>query len=234
MKTQHRKTNTYTFKKYRIMFFNFGLVIALLMTITAFEWEFEGQKVVFSVPEDIDTLYMYAVPNVKIIPPEPPKEIDKPLPPTPDPNIKEVKKPDAKPYQTSRVIDDSDDDDIIPSDIPPETIENPDPLRYPTVKAEPPKGFDQFYEDIQKEVGRAIGDREKYLMNGKNHRILITFIIDINGEVQDVKMERGFTGKVNRAAINSVVNSGIWKPAYSEGKRVPQVFTLPIRIRSKK
>ncbi|MBB6611164.1 TonB family protein [Pontibacter sp. Tf4] len=60
-------------------------------------------------------------------------------------------------------------------------------------------------------------------------RVVVGFIVETDGSIQDVKVARGLDPKLDSACVQSVRNmSGHWNPGVQDGKPVRVRFALPI------
>ena len=93
------------------------------------------------------------------------------------------------------------------------------------VKPEHSTGIDAFY----KFVGKNFKVPEEEGIKGK---IIITFIIETNGSISDVKalQDIGFGSGEKMVAV--IKKSGKWIPAQKEGKIVRVFYQLPVTIQS--
>ena len=63
---------------------------------------------------------------------------------------------------------------------------------------------------------------------GIRGKIVLQYVIDINGEIRNVKVIRSLGGGCDEEAIRVVKLMPKWKPGRQNGKIVPVYFTLPI------
>ncbi len=61
-------------------------------------------------------------------------------------------------------------------------------------------------------------------------KIYLSFVVEKDGSVSNVKIVKGLSEKLNKAAISAVNKMPKWKPAMNNGKAVRSRFTLPIQI----
>lgn len=93
------------------------------------------------------------------------------------------------------------------------------------VKPEHSKGIDAFYNFVAKNF--KVPEEE-----GIKGKIIITFIIEIDGSTSDVKaiQDIGFGSGEKMVAV--IKKSGKWIPAQKEGKIVRVLYQFPIIIQS--
>jgi periplasmic protein TonB len=61
-------------------------------------------------------------------------------------------------------------------------------------------------------------------------KMIIRFVIEIDGSVSNVKVVRGLSPRMDKAAIDMMYKMPKWKPAMNNGKAVRCRFTIPILI----
>jgi len=196
-------------------FFSIGLVIALLLAITAFEWESYPR---LTIPKDSCSLPDPTI-NVPVT--------DIPKPPAPriavNPHIIEVDT--VLPLDSAiQIIDILELPEVSEATAPPPTEDSDVPVDFVEFPASPDGGFHGFY--------RRIGEEIKYPLQAKRGgiegRVFVQFIVNRNGSVSDVMVLKGIGGGCDEEAARVIRSSPAWKPAQQGGKRVRQRFTLPV------
>ena len=94
------------------------------------------------------------------------------------------------------------------------------------VQPEFPGGLDSMYAFIQKNLIYP----EKAKAEGIEGRVFITFTIEKDGSVSNVKILRGIGGGCDEAAKEVVEKMPKWKPGTQRGKPVRVQFNLPIKF----
>jgi protein TonB len=94
------------------------------------------------------------------------------------------------------------------------------------VQPEFPGGMDSMYAFIQKNLIYP----EKAKAEGIEGRVFITFTIEKDGSVSNVKILRGIGGGCDEAAKEVVEKMPKWKPGTQRGKPVRVQFNLPIKF----
>jgi protein TonB len=98
------------------------------------------------------------------------------------------------------------------------------------VQPEFPGGMDSMYAFIQKNLIYP----EKAKAEGIEGRVFITFTIEKDGSVSNVKILRGIGGGCDEAAKEVVEKMPKWKPGTQRGKPVRVQFNLPIKFELEK
>jgi TonB family protein len=89
-----------------------------------------------------------------------------------------------------------------------------------------PGGIAAFLQYIQanlKYPPQAVKDK----IQGK---VIISFIVDIDGTLTDVKVVQGIGGGCDEEAVRLFENSPKWQPGYQNNKAVKVAFTMPINF----
>jgi protein TonB len=61
-------------------------------------------------------------------------------------------------------------------------------------------------------------------------KVVLSFVIDKNGKVCDVKMLKGFNAEFDAITLGLIRSMPDWKPGTVKGEPVAVLYTLPIRI----
>jgi protein TonB len=204
----------------RHLFFFVGMSIALLLSITAFEWKSYETSIV-----DLTGLQSDPFEEAEIIrtiqpPPEPPK------PKLIDPII-----------------------EIVPDDIEIDEIEfeiDNDPLEdlsneIPFVEM-PPEEVIEIFEGIVEEMPEPNGGYKafysflsrnmKYPRTAKNlgmeGRVFLQFVVDEKGEITDIKVIKGIGSGCDEEAKRVLALSPKWKPGKQRGRSVKVRMVIPV------
>lgn len=93
-------------------------------------------------------------------------------------------------------------------------------------QAEFPGGLDSMYAYIVKNLKYPEAAKEK----GIEGRVFVSFIIEKDGSISNVKILRGIGGGCEEAAVEMIKNMPKWKPGKQRGKPVRFQFMLPIKF----
>ena len=216
-------------EKKRFAFFQIGLILSGSMVLAAFEYS--------TVNPNDQILSQTAVCELGTTE-EPPIDI-------------EIEKPTVK-FVATKIID-----DVTPTPDPivdPSPIVDPDPIVDPIVvdpivggfewsggtgelKVEPiiefpdkepvfPGGAAAMGSFINKSI-----ELPNYIPDYDQGTVYVSFVVNKDGSIQDVKILRGLSNELNKAAIAVVKSMPNWTPGESNGKPVRVRFTLPIAIK---
>ena len=93
-------------------------------------------------------------------------------------------------------------------------------------QAEFPGGLDSMYAYIVKNLKSPELAKEK----GIEGRVFVSFIMEKDGSISNVKILRGIGGGCEEAAVEMIKNMPKWKPGKQRGKPVRFQFNLPIKF----
>ena len=210
--THHRKRPQADLRKYYTVFLQLGLIAVLLVFIA-------GAKLNFDAPgREADLTGEQEVVEIKEIP-----------------KTKQIKKPPPPPRPPVPVV--------VPDD---EVVEDPilninaeidfdDPLQMP-----PPPGDGDEEEDffvVVEQMPELIGGLaalqkkirypEMARKAGIEGRVIVQFIVNENGEVENPRVVRGIGGGCDEEALRAVSHS-LFEPGRQRGKAVRVQFSLPV------
>jgi protein TonB len=208
----------------RTIFVQIGLVIALAITLFAFEWksyekiEVElAQRVATEVPEEI-------IPITK----------QEKLPPPPEP---------PKTTTVLHIVeDDVEVEDEIIIDV--EADEETEVEEYePVIVEEEEVEEEEIFIVVEEQPSFPGGDRERIRFLAENIEypqlaresgiqgtVYVTFVVEKDGSVTDVRVMRGIGGGCDEEAVRVVKMMPQWKPGKQRGKPVRVQFNMPIRF----
>lgn len=200
-------------------FLVFGLLTALALTLVAFEWTTFERRADGDLVLDMDFLEEEVIPPSALPPPPPPP------PPAPttvleivedDEEIVEVVMDDTEVTETTVV-------EIVQRD---EVVEEEQIF---TIVEEMPS-FPGGEAELFKYLGKAIKYPQMAADAGIQGVVYVTFEVDKDGKVKDVKVLRGIGGGCDEEAIRVVKAMPAWKPGKQRGKPVRVQYNLPIRF----
>jgi len=210
------------------VFFMLGLVVALGVTLLAFEWTTKPTKA-----EDLGQIQTQEV-EEEIIPITREQEV-KPPPPPPPPKVVEVLNivDDDVEIEDELEIEDTEADEETVIDVAP-VIE--------TEEEEEEEEAQVFFivEDMPEFPGGELALR-KYIANsikypviaqenGIQGKVYVTFVVDKDGGVSDARIARGVDPSLDKEALRVVNTLPKWKPGKQRGKPVRVSYTVPINF----
>jgi len=206
----------------KMLFTEIGLVIALAVVLLAFEWKSYEKTEMALMNLTVDDT------------PEEMVEITQQEKPPPPP----------KPPQQTTIIEIVEDDEEIEDDIEIDVeadqeteVEEYIPMEEDDDEAEEAQIF-TVVESMPTFQG-GDGARIKYLNSnikyptiaresGIQGRVFVTFVVETDGRVTDVKILRGIGGGCDEEAVRVIKNMPKWVPGKQRGKSVRVQFNMPI------
>ena len=219
MSALERKKPSVDLRKSYVINIQVGVICTLLIFITMFRVNFNmgGDFEIIEQEQEVIEMEEIIQTEQEVTPPPPPR------PPQPEPV------PDDEIIEDQYFDLDADLDMDAPMDMPP-----PPPPPEDDMDDEPE--LFQVVEDMPEPVGgmQAIYDNISYpdaaRRSGIEGRVIIQFIVDENGEVQDPQVVRGIGGGCDEEAI-AAIRSVEWTIGRQRGRPVRVQFQLPIMFR---
>lgn len=224
MRTKNKKTDL---EGKKILFFEAGVIIALCLTLTAFEWHSANGLKSFYKNDYIPETIVEEIPITRQDELKPP-----PLPPVLTiPEIIEI-------HDNTDLIQENTDifaelDETILTVIQPpsedETIEE-DPIPYVLIEQKPSfMGGD--YNTFTRWVAKHLIYPEEAARNGIQGRVYLRFVIDIDGQVKNVEVLSGNDRLLAEEAKRVVSSSPAWTPGKQRGNPAPVAFSFPVTFK---
>lgn len=223
MKTKTKKTDL---EKKKILFFQLGLIAALALALTAFEWESSGNgnftllidNRVVETPIDV-----IITDRSKIVPPPPPV--------IPIAEIIRIHKDDAIDINENIDVFAEPKEDIIHFILT--KTEEPDVVEtLPfTLIEEKPTFMGGDYKEFTKWVYSKLKYPELAAQNGIQGRVLLQFLIDTDGSVSNITVIRSEDKLLAEEAVRVVSMSPNWEPGLQRNNPAKVIFTFPITFR---
>ena len=219
-----RKTEKADLENKRGLFLQIGLVVTLALILGAFEWKSydgidigDGRSAVFIEEEMIIQTDQTPPPP----PPPPPQEITTEL---------EI------------VADDVEVEDII-IDVSVDLHTYIDTYVPPTIEEEELEPEQHIFEVVEEMPGFPGGEeaRQKFLRDnirypaiaresGIQGTIFVTFVVERDGSITDVRILRGIGGGCDEEALRVTRMMPRWQPGKQRGRAVRVQFNMPIRF----
>ncbi|MGZ3834741.1 MAG: energy transducer TonB [Mucilaginibacter sp.] len=100
---------------------------------------------------------------------------------------------------------------------------------FTAVEIEPsfPGGLGKFYEYLQANIVYPVESSNKNIQG----KVFVTFVVEKDGSLTDVKILRGVSSDIDAEAIKVVNNSPKWKPSSNSGTPVRAQYSLPINFK---
>ncbi len=210
-------------EKKRSLFLVAGYVVALAVVLTAFEWKTYDRSAADLGQLVLDDLEEEIIPITEMNNPPPPP----PPPPPPAPEIKIVED-DVEIEEEVEIMDVEADQEMIIEEVVPVEEESNEPDFFTIVEDMPsfPGGDAALLKYIAEHVEYPPIAKE----NGITGVVYVSYIVDKDGSIKDVKVVRGADPFLDKEAARVVKTLKGYKPGKQRGKPVPVQFTIPIRF----
>ncbi len=206
-------------------FWLIGLVIALGVSLVAFEWTTKPTKA-----EGLGTIQAQEV-EEEIIPITREQQV-KPPPPPPPPKVVEMLTivDDDVIIEDELEIEDSEADENTVIDVAPviETVEEEEAEVFFIVEDMPE--FPGGDLALRKYIANAIKYPVIAQENGIQGKVYVTFVVGKDGKVTNARIARGVDPSLDKEALRVVNTLPVWKPGKQRGKPVNVSYTVPINF----
>lgn len=229
MTKNSQKTTLPYWRKNNSLHFSIGLVLSMMLVVTAFEWNFRNEL----TDKPLDNIKKTANTEIDLIVRE------EPLPPRP-------KVPDfSEPVIANKPIVTTATTDIEKFNIVPKTTDIPDLTNlfghdpegkevapkavYELIPAAPKEGMDAFYQYLYKKI------RYPEHLSSRNltGKVEVTFIIDKDGKITNVEILKGFDRALEKEIIRILENAPAWEPAQLGIEKVKTQHRIPFSFNIK-
>jgi len=218
---QPKKTPEADIERKRAALMIIGLLFATALILVAFEWRTYDTEVASLGEVEIDLIEEEIIPISQQQPPPPPP------PPAPTTVIEIVE--DEVEIEEELVIEDMEIDESTEIEYIPEVVEEVEEEPIFTIVEEMPS-----FPGGEAAMIKYLAQNTRYPPMAKEAGIegtvYVTFVVNENGEVSDVRVLRSIGGGTDEEAIRVVQNMPRWTPGKQRGKPVRVQYNLPIRF----
>lgn len=208
----------------KVIFTQIGLIIALAATLLAFEWksydksvEGFGERVVEDVPEEIIPITEQ---KVKPPPPPPPKKVVQINVVEDDVEVEEDLTIDVEADEETIV------EEYVPIEVEEEVVEEAPIFTVVESMPEFKGGMPELYKYLGNNIKYPVMAKE----SGIQGKVYVTFVVERDGSITDVRVLRGIGGGCDEEAVRVVQDMPNWTPGKQRGKPVRVQYNLPVRF----
>ncbi len=219
-----KKSNKADLESKKILFFQLGLIFALMVVLFSFEIRRYERPTIELGMLELDLIEMEDIPITRPVEPPPP--------------------PPQTSHELTIVDDDVEIDEEFIVDIDADLLEEiPDyqPVIYTEEEEDTPSDFifqivednptfpggdEALYEYLRNSIRYPIRARE----SGIQGTVFVTFVVEPDGSITNVELLRGIGGSCDQEAIRVVQNMPLWEPGRQRGQPVRVQFNLPVRF----
>lgn len=211
-------------ESYRTIYFQVGVIIALLCVLYAFEYKSYEHHEVSIIDRTVDNTIEVMIPITK--------QPEEKTSPPPQPTIRITISDDPDIIDEDLLLDATADQDTpfdwVPVDEPDEPIV--EPLDIPIYIAEYQPTFsggsgalNEFINDniIYPELAKELG------ITGK---VYVDFVVEKDGSLSNISIKRGIGGGCDEESLRLIESMPKWNPGMQNGRPVRVMLTLPIKF----
>lgn len=214
---ESKKNPKLDYQKKSALFFNIGLVLSLLLVISAFEWKINERTVVVDRPASFVGDPILSPPITNITPPKPKVQVI---------NLIEVideKEIDVPDFEV--VVDIEGGTDIEPEVIFDEPVEVAEET---LIFAETMPSFIGGIGEFYKFVGKHLKYPSQARRLGIEGKVFVNFVVDKDGNLSDINVVKGIGAGCDAEVIRIIRMSPKWNPGKQRGRPVKVQMMMPI------
>lgn len=215
-----RKNPDADLEKRKLSFWAIGLLTSLAFTLVAFEWTTFERTAEGLGALELDLLEEEVIPPSATPPPPPPP------PPAPT-QVLEIVEDEVEIQETEVVNMEVTENTQV--EAPVQREEEVVEEQIFTIVEEMPE-YPGGEIEMRKYLGKAIKYPQMAQDAGISGTVFLTFEVDKDGNIKDVKVLRGIGGGCDEEAVRVVKAMPKWKPGKQRGKPVRVQFTLPVKF----
>lgn len=216
-----KKTDSADLTKKSGFFLSVGLLVTMVLVVTAFEWRQYEDSLVDLQGKNMNTFEeVMEVPPTEQPPPPPPQVQQPQVVEVPD---EEEIKEDIKVNLDVEVTDQTKIEEIVVQAAEPEE-ESDQIFTIVEESATPKGGMAAFYKFVSDKIKYPPQARRM----GIEGRVFVEFVIGKDGTLSEVRAIKGIGAGCDEEAVRIVQSAPPWNPGKQRGKPVKQRYTLPI------
>lgn len=221
-----KKSEKASLENKRLLFVEIGFVVALLITLGAFEWTSKDKVVSSLGPENTEVAEEEIIPITQDTPPPPPEAPKIPI------LSDQIDIVDDNINVDDNIINLEDSNDLgvevmdYVEEVKEEAVEE-EAIPFQLVEEKPKfKGGDA--NEFSKWVAQNLKYPEIAKENGVQGRVMLQFTVNPNGTISDVKVLRGVDASLDKEAVRVVSSSPKWTPGKQRDRAVKVTYTFPV------
>ncbi len=219
-----KKSDKANLEKHKTTFTLIGLVITLSLVWYAFEYKsYDHQKIEIQQNVMLDDEEDVVLQTERQEPPPPP-------PPPQQTTIIEIVDDNIDVDDDLNIDAETDDDEDIEEQVITDEDEGEDQEEQIFVFVEDQPGYPGGDEARLKYLRDNIKYPEMAKESGIQGTVYVTFVVEKDGSISNVKVLRGIGGGCDEEAVRVIKNMPKWKPGKQRGRPVRAQFNMPIRF----
>lgn len=221
-----KKSEKASLENRRLLFVEIGFVVALLLTLCAFEWTSREKKVATLAADNTEMAEEEIIPITQETPPPPPETPKIPI------LSDQIDIVDDNIAVDDNIINLEDSDDLgvelmdYVQEVAEEAVEE-DAIPFAIVENKPMfQGGDA--NKFSKWVAENLQYPEIAKENGVQGRVMLQFKVNKDGSVSDIKVLRGVDSSLDKEAVRVISKSPRWTPGKQRDRAVAVTYTFPV------
>ena len=221
-----KKSQKASLENKRLLFVEIGFVIALLVTLLAFEWSSKEKADTSLLAENKELIEEEIIPITQETPPPPPELAKIPI------LSDQIDIIDDDIKINDNIINTEDDASLgveiqdYVEEVKEEVVEE-ETIPFQLVE-EKPKFQGGDANDFTKWVNQRLVYPDVAKENGVQGRVMLQFTVNTDGSVSGVKVLRGVDPSLDKEAVRVVSMSPKWTPGKQRDRKVKVTYTFPV------
>lgn len=222
-----KKSDKANLENFKSIFFQIGLVFALGIVIFAFEWKsYDVEEEDVQITQVVQEVEEMVIQTKQDEPPPPPEETQQQE--TTEFEIVDDDVELENEFNIDNFVNTTNVDVIVPKIEVEDTEEELEEEAEIFIVVESPAQFEGGEAALNKFLAENIKYPQQARSTGTQGRVWITFVVELDGSLTDIKVLRDIGSGCGEEAIRVVKMMPKWTPAQQRGKKVRQQFNLPV------
>jgi len=219
-----KKSESANIEKKKGAYFAIGLLFTLAIVLALFEYKTFPTEIQQLGQLHLDVMEEEVIPVSTVAPPPPPP------PPAPTTQIEivedDVEIEDELEIEDMEIEEDTKVEEIVIEDEPEEEVVEEEIFTIVENMPEFPGGTKKLFQYLGKNIKYPAMAKDA----GIKGKVYVTFVVDKDGSIADVKVLRGIGGGCDEEALRVVKSMPKWSPGKQRGKPVRVQYNLPINF----
>ena len=208
------------------LFGSLGLVLTLAIVLVAFEWKsYDKEEIQVTTRAAVETeeeMIIQTEQNLPPPPPPPPAQVSDQIEIVEDDvEIETEVKIDAEATETTVV-----EDYVAPPVVEEEEVAEEEIFQIVEEMPSYPGGMQSLYEYLSENIRYPVVAME----SGIQGRVYVTFVVEKDGSISDVKVLRGIGGGCDEEAVRVIKAMPKWNPGKQRGRAVRVLYNVPVNF----
>jgi TonB family C-terminal domain len=226
-----KKSPKANLEKMKTLFLEIGFIVALVIVFFAFDHKASARSESTLAPSAVALVEEEIIPITRETPPPPPEMPKEPI----IPESFDIVEDDIKVEHDFLITSEDNKDmkieirDFVSTSVAVEEVIEEEEILYQIVE-EKPTFQGKEANAFTAWVSSRIVYPEIATENGVQGKVFLSFIIDVDGSLKDIKVQRSVDPELDAEAVRVVASSPKWKPGRQQDRAVKVRYTFPVNF----